>query len=129
METMLSLVAVGFDPTTENVAGDYRLQALVTMSGGVWTDWRAAGATFTIALAPNGTTSGHVFIPGSDDGGGGFSVDLAGRWALSGETVTFAQAADSFVREMAFVVGENLLTGDHTFAGTRVKVVLVKEAL
>src|SRR5258705_6212337 len=76
-----SLVAVGFEPTTENVAGHYRLQSLVTIIGGVWTDWRAAGATFTIALAPNGTTSGHLFIPGSNDGGGDSSADMAGAGA------------------------------------------------
>jgi|SRR5882762_10252163 len=126
MATMPSVVAVGFEPTTENVAGDYRLQALVTISGGVWTDWRAAGAKFTIALAQNGTTSGHLFIPGSDDGGGDFSVDLVGTWALSGETVTFAQTADSFVREMTFDVGENRLSGELTSGHGRVIAVLKK---
>jgi len=119
-----SLVAVGFEPTTENVAGHYRLQSLVTIIGGVWTDWRAAGATFTIALAPNGTTSGHLFIPGSDDGGGDSSADMAGTWALSGETVTVTQAADSFVRDMAFHASENRLSGELTSGHGRVIAVL-----
>ncbi len=134
MEPMSSLVAVAtvsgcsdsVEPPTETVAGDYRLQSLVTMNGGDWTDWRAAGAAFTISLAPNGTTSGHLLIPGSDDGGGDFSVDLAGTWALSDETVSFMQAGDSFVRDMAFDVGENRLSGDLTSGHGRVIAVLTK---
>ena len=134
MEPMSSLVAVAtvsacsdcFDPPTENVAGDYRLQSLVTMNGGDWTDWRAAGATFTISLAPNGTTSGHLFIPGSNGRGSDFSVDMAGTWALNDETVTFMQAADSFVPYMAFDVGENRLSGDLTSGHGRVIAVLKK---
>ncbi len=126
MEPIPSLVDVGFKPTAENVAGDYRLQSLVTISRGVWTDWRAAGAAFTISLAPNGTTSGHLFIPSSDGGGGDFSVDMVGTWALNDETVTFMQAADSFVRDMAFDVGENRLSSDLTSGDDRVIAVLKK---
>ena len=122
METMSSLVQA----PTENIAGDYRLQSLVTMNGGVWTDWRAAGAAFTISLALNGTTSGHLLIPGSDDGGGDFSVDMAGTWVLNDETVSFMQAGDSFVRDMAFDVGENRLSGDLTSGDYRVIAVLKK---
>jgi len=122
VEPMLSAV----ETSTEDVAGDYRLQSLVTMTDGVWTDWRVAGATFTITLAPNGTTGGHLFIPGSDETGGDFRVDLTGTWALSDETVTFAQAADSFVRDMAFDAGENRLSGELTTGYGRVIAVLKK---
>ncbi len=124
MEPMQSLV--GYEPTIENVAGNYRLQSLVTIIGGVWTDWRAAGATLTISLAPNGTTSGQLFIPGSDDGGGDCSADMAGTWALRGETVTLTQSADSFVRNVAFHASENRLSGELRSGHGRVIAVLKK---
>ncbi len=129
-----SLVAVAavvacsdsFSPTVDNVAGGYVLNTLVTTETAGTTDWRARGATFTITLATNGTTTGHLFIPGAGAGGGDFNADMAGTWTLTGSTVEFAQTADSFVRDMAFKAAENRLTGDETFSGTRVRVVLTK---
>jgi hypothetical protein len=109
-----------FAPTTENVVGDYSLQWLLTVNGGQGTNWGQRGATFNLSLAPNGTTSGHLFVPGVDEGGGDFSADMAGTWTLSGDTVRFSQTADSFVRDMAWIVSENRLGGDYTSGDDRV---------
>jgi len=79
-----------------------------------------------MSLAANGTTTGHLFLPGADTGGADFNADMAGTWMLSGDTIQFDQTADSFVRDMPFLAGENRLTGDHTFGGVRVRLVLTK---
>lgn len=115
-----------FSPTVENVAGDYTLARLTTVTDtGGTVEWMPEGATFTISLAPNGTTTGHLFIPGAN-AGSDFNADMAGTWALTGRVVRFTQTADSFVRDMDFIAGNKNLTGDETFTDTRVRVVLTK---
>ena len=122
--TALVACSDSFAPTTENVAGDYVLQALVTDDTSGTTDWKSAGATWTMTLTTNGITTGHLFIPGAGEGGSDVNADMAGTWTLSGDTVEFSQAADSFVRDMPFFARENRLTGDHTFGPTRVRLLL-----
>ncbi len=131
--SVVSAVAVvacsdSFTPTAENVSGDYSLQTLTTKDLGPAKDWVAAGATLTITLAPNGTTTGHLFIPGADTAGTDFNADMAGTWTLTGDTVRFTQTADSFIRDMVFFARENRLVGDHAFgaSGVSVSVVLTK---
>src|SRR2546425_6634673 len=80
-------VACAHDPFTPNinsVAGDYHLQALTTTDLGGPRDWVAIGATLTISLAPNGTTSGRLFMPGAGLGGVDVDVDMAVPLALGG---------------------------------------------
>ena len=115
-----------FKPTTANVVGDYTVQTLTTTDTSGTVDWVTAGATWTISLAANGTTSGHLFIPGAGQGGGDFNADMVGTWTLSGDSIQFDQTADSFVRDMSFAALENRLTGDHMFSGTRVQVALTR---
>jgi hypothetical protein len=134
MRTMLSVLTVvavvacsdSFTPTIDNVAGDYSLERLTVIENSSTTDWVAAGATLTISLDTNGTTTGHLFVPGGAAGGGDFDADLAGTWTLTDGIVEFNQTADSFVRDMAFSARENRLAGDETFSGTRVIAVLTK---
>lgn len=115
-----------FQPTTENVAGAYRVRALTVTDTSGTTDWKARGATWTLSLAANGTTTGHLFIPDAGEEGGDFSADMAGTWTLSGDTIQFDQASDSFVRDMPFFASENRITGDHTFGPNRIRLVLTK---
>jgi len=115
-----------FSPTNENVAGTYTLLRLVSVTGGHVTDWRPRGATFSISLAPNGSTTGQLFIPGADESGADFSVDMTGTWTLSGDTVRFTQTADSFVRDMTFIAHENWLGGDYTSGDDRVIAAVAK---
>jgi len=56
--------------------------------------------------------------------GEGFDGDLAGTWTLSGTTVRLQHAADTFLRDMPLTVAGNQLTGDATFSGVRVRLVL-----
>ncbi len=126
--TVAALVACSdaFKPTIDNVAGDYSVQTLTTTDTSGTTDWVTAGATWTMSLAANGTTTGHLFIPGAGPGGADFNADMAGTWALADDSIYFDQVADSFVRDMSFSALENRLTGDHTFTDTRVRVSLTK---
>jgi len=135
MRLIPSLVAVAavvtcsdsFTPTLENVVGDYTFESLtaVTDTGGTQ-DWVAAGATITISLGTNGTTTGHLFLPGAGDGGADVNADMAGTWTLTDGIVEFGQTADTFVRDMTFSARKDRLAADRTFTGARVIVVLTK---
>ena len=116
-----------FKPTTENVMGDYSVRTFQTTDTSGTIDWVRRGGTMTISLGPFGVTTGHVFMPGAAQGGGDFDQLLIGDWTLSGNTITFSMpAVDTFVRDIPWAVGKNMLSGDRTFAGTRVRVVLTK---
>ena len=116
-----------FKPTIDNVVGDYTLQTFETTDTSGTTNWVQRGGTMTISLSPFGTTIGQLFMPGAGEGGADFETILVGDWSLSGNTVTFDMPAiDTFVRDMPWTATENTLSGDHTFAGTRIKVVLTK---
>lgn len=127
----LSIAACGdddpFNPTVDNVAGSYTASTFTIendLLGAV--DLLAAGATVSATLDADGTTTGRLFIP-DVAGGGEVDVDLAGTWALAGDTVTFSQTEDSFIRDVDFVASENRLTGEGTFDETDVLLVLTKD--
>ena len=114
-----------FTPTIENVAGTYSLARLTAIYGSASTEWVARGGTMTITLDTNGTTPGRLFLPGADESGADFDVDMAGTWTLDG-VVVFNQSADSFVRDAQWIVQRSRLTGDHTVGDDRVIAVLTK---
>jgi hypothetical protein len=116
----------GFSPTTETVAGSYTATTFTITSPVGTTDLLALGATVTITLAGDGTTTGHLFVPAGAAGGGDLDADIAGTWTLAGSTVTFSQTADTFIRDAAFAAGANRLTGEDTFSGVTVRLVLSK---
>lgn len=125
---------MGPDPLTmQMVAGTYLAGdnfgaiTFTTTEDGETTDWLSEGATLEIELAANGTTTGHLFVPGADEDGRDLDADLAGSWTLKGDTVRFSQQADTFVRDMPFLVIDNELKGDATFSEARVQVVLVRQ--
>ena len=116
-----------FKPTTENVLGDYSVRSFTTTDTSGTIDWVQRGATLTLTLGPFGTTTGHLFAPGAAEGGGDEDQILIGDWTLTGNTITFSMPAiDTFVRDMPWTVTKNRLSGDHTFGGTRIRVVLAK---
>jgi hypothetical protein len=65
-------------------------------------------------------------VPNGAEDGGDLDADLAGTWALVGNTVTFSQTADTFIRDAAFAAGPNRLTGEDTFSGVTIRLVLSK---
>ena len=119
-----------FSPNPGTVHGIYAARTFTTTdSTGTTKDWIVAGGSLNLILATGGAAGGQLLIPGMGPAGSDFIASMTGTWQLIGNTVHLTQSANTFVRDMPWIAGENLLTGDHTFAGTRVKVVLVKEAL
>jgi len=117
-----------FTPNINNVVGDYHLQSLSTTDLGGPRDWVALGATLTISLAPNGTTSGRLFMPGAGSGGGDVDVDMAGTWTLAVATVEFYPSFDTLLRDVTFIPSESRLIGDHAYgsSGVSVRIILTK---
>jgi hypothetical protein len=116
-----------FSPTVQNVAGSYQASSLTGTQSGVTLNLLSLGATVAMVLNEDGTTTGRVFAPGLDEGGQDLDVDLAGTWTLQGETVTFNQAGDTFIRDVPFTVGRNRLQGEDTFSGVLVRLTLTKQ--
>jgi hypothetical protein len=108
----------GFSPSVSNVSGTYHA---TTFTAGP-TNLLALGATVDVSLASNGTTTGHLTVPGNVD------EDLAGTWTLSGSTVTFSQTAGTLIQDATFTAEENRLTGNGTFSGLALLVVLTKNS-
>jgi len=116
-----------FSPTVENMAGTYQATKLQVDSAGHITDYVAIGSAITLELNPAGTVSGHLFIVGGDDDGGDMDADMTGTWALTGDTVTFDQTADTFVRDYVFTASRGRLHSEHpAAAGATVTVVFTK---
>jgi hypothetical protein len=118
------------EPSTTPIAGSYVATSFVTTGTSGQKDELAAGSTFQITLAANGSTTGHLHIAasGSDPAR---DADLTGTWSASGSTVNFDHAADTFIRDMPFdwssnIQGISILTGDHVFSGTRIQVTLTR---
>ena len=81
-----------------------------------------------MTLNPNGTTSGHLHTA-ANGSTPVVDADMAGTWSQNGDVITFTQAADTFVRNMALTiqrVGGSVasLVGDQTFSGTRINLTL-----
>lgn len=114
-----------FTPTEETVAGAYTAAAFQITTGGITTDLLALGATVTVTLSPDGTTEGRLFVPGGNNGAD-LDESLAGTWSLTGSTVTFSGAGDTFVRDVEFTAGRNTLTGEGTFEEDTVRLELRK---
>ena len=84
------------------------------------------GATVHVVLNPDGTTTGHLFVPDLGQEDGELDADLTGTWTLSGSTVTFSQTADTFIRDVEFTASQNSLESEGTFEGTTLHLALAK---
>ena len=107
--------------TGSSVIGSYTATVITSTDGDVTTDRLGAGASLSLAIAADHTTSGALVDAGE-------TFDMAGIWTFDGTTVRITQDADSFVRFMRFVVTGNTLVGDGTFEGERFHAVLVPKA-
>ena len=135
MKVLSSLLAVAIlaacsvnisTPSTADVAGSYRATTFTTTDNAGTTNQLARGATFTIVLAANGTTTGRLFVPGAGSGGGDLDADLTGTWTLNSAIVRFAHNADTFVRDVAFVADHSRLMAEQAFNGVTIQVALTK---
>jgi hypothetical protein len=127
---LLVLLACGgsdsFTPTEETVAGTYEASTFTLTSFSGTTDLLLAGATVDATLAPDGMTSGRLFVPGGEQDGSDLDEDLTGTWTLTSQTVRFNQTAGTFIGEAEFTAGRNTLTAEGTFNGLSIFLQLVK---
>jgi hypothetical protein len=92
------------DITMADVTRSFAAATFETVEGGVTTDHLARGASLTITLNPDGTTSGRMFVPGGAEDGGNLDLSLAGTFLFDDATdeITFDHAADTFLRDVTF---------------------------
>lgn len=122
---MAVLAACDGNPTAPpDVAGAYVATTFSVVENGVPTNELQAGAHVTITLASDSTTTGELFLPHANADSSDLTLDLSGTWTMQDRTVRFSNAADSFVRDMSFMVVGSALVGDYTNATTRVRLVL-----
>lgn len=111
-----------------DVAGTYNATTFDLVHNADTTDVLAAGGSLLITLMSNGSTSGHLTVPASLAGGTEFNADLPGTFTISRDTLRFAHAADTFVRDLSLSIvvdgAAASLTGSATFSDTTVVVVL-----
>ena len=117
----------GFTPTEDEVAGTYTATTFTAESSVGELDLLALGASVTATLDPDGTTTGRLFVPDLTGEGADVDEDLAGTWTLNGTTVTFNQTATSIISDVDFEVGPNTLTGEGTFQGNLLLLVLTRD--
>ncbi|MFL5478176.1 MAG: hypothetical protein ACJ79X_04075, partial [Gemmatimonadaceae bacterium] len=112
-----------------SIAGSYTATEFVTTGGSGQRNELLAGSTVTMVLNANGTTSGHLHVAASGSSPA-LDADMAGTWTRTGNVVDFTQAADTFVRDMAFTLETTgskwVLIGDQGFSGTRVQLTLTQ---
>ena len=126
----LSIAACGDNgpnvPTQQAVAGTYMATTFLATTGGVTTNLLTSGASVTLILGADGTTSGRLFVPASV--APQVDASLAGTWTFFNATdIDITSTTDTFIRDMLFSVGGNTLVGDQTFGATRIQIVLTKQ--
>lgn len=115
-----------FSPTVDTVAGTYSAATFTVTSPAGTINLLASGSTVAVTLAPDGTTAGHLFVPGGGENGEDVDADLTGTWTLNGSTVTFSQSADTFIRDVEFTATRDRLSSQGTFGDQTVHLVLIK---
>lgn len=108
-----------------DVAGVYHATRLrFTPAGQATVDALAAGATITLTLAQNGSTSGTFFVPAALNNGVQVSFDLAGSYQSDGVHVSFSHTADTFIRDVQWSIQGSTLATTATAGSTQYDVIL-----
>jgi len=108
----------GTEPSN-SIVGAYLATVLrITPTGQATIDALAGGGVLAITIASNNVTSGTLNLPASVTGGAHFNANMAGTASVTGSTVTFQQAADSFVRDLIWTRGGTELTVSNQVAGS-----------
>lgn len=97
--------------TPGQVAGDYKSTTFKVQPGDTIIDVLAVGGFINLTLKTDQTTKGRIFIPdtlGLTEGGN-FDEDLTGTYSISGNTLTFQQTTDTFIREAKWIYEDSRL--------------------
>jgi hypothetical protein len=111
------------------VPGSYHATTFTLSSGGPAVNLLAMGASFTMTLSADHATTGRLVIPSSIAGEETIDESLAGTWRQSNDTVFFDHPADTFVRDIPFVVRGASLAGEWMSPGGQLLVTLSKYGL
>jgi hypothetical protein len=108
-------------PTVQDVAGEYAAgEDMGSFSSTVdaeTTDLLGAGATLTLVLEADGTTSGSIFVPGWGEDEADLEADLDGAWVLTDFVVTLDIVADSFLDGLTLTWTDGMLAATGTLEG------------
>lgn len=108
----------------QTLAAQYIATTFTTETNDGTRDVLAAGGSLVLYLGPSGSTGGRLVIPATSPDSDAADVYFSGLWTLTGDTVRFTHAQDTFLRDMPFVVQRNDLAGDRAFDAMRVRVTL-----
>ena len=123
-----AMIACGSDSTApkQAVAGPYVATQWVTTGSSGQTDQLIAGSNLFLSLNANGSLTGQLHLAATNA-----DTDMAGTWTQVGNTITFAQGADTFVRNLTFDVVPDVnrwqLVADGGFSGTRIQITLTQQ--
>jgi hypothetical protein len=128
---VLALVAIvgcgGTDTSSPNtnahgvLAGSYVATTFqVTPDGQGLIDVLAQGGSLTIVLESDNSVAGTLQIPASATGGQAVTASLNGTVSFSGNTVVFQAGGDTFVRNLTWTIGTNMLSVTNQHAGIAV---------
>lgn len=119
----------GDDPlTAQLLAGTYQAtEFYFTPTSGSIVDVLAGGGSIDLVIAPSGAVTGQLFVPASLNGGADLTASMAGTVQVSGDAVSFTQAADTFFRDADFRFSGNRLTGTHTDGDGTMRVTLTRQ--
>jgi len=109
-----------------DIAGAYvSTSFIVTPTGGSAEDVLAAGGILTIFLEPNGAVTGTLDVPAGVAGvGEPIHEDMFGTATRAGNTLVLEQTADTFVRDVTWLIGSGELTGRFVGADATIEVTL-----
>lgn len=107
-------------PTTPAVVGTYTATTFTLTRDGTTLDELAEGVSLTITLAPDGTTSGSLDVPELPP------ISMAGTWSVKGDTVTFSQPVETFVRATPWRVTPGQLEGERGSERLTLRVILTR---
>lgn len=120
----------GESTSPEDLPGTYSAVEFSARDNGADMDLLAGGATLTISLSANGTTSGTLYVPGGGEIGEDLNASMTGTWMYDENTgiVVFDQNADTFVRDaMWSLEGDRLETTFNYDDGDFVAAVLERQ--
>jgi hypothetical protein len=119
----------GCDSTEPSpIAGTWNAtQFIITESGQQPRNVLAAGGSLTIIVSSKNSTSGSLTIPASFTGGSAVTESMAGTATVNGNSVEFNQAADTFVRDLAWIFDGNTLAAAQTVSGVTLVITLTRQ--
>ena len=108
----LLVVAVGCGGSTQpnTIVGSYVATTFTVVAPGIPEEnVLAMGGSLTIAIAPDNSATGLLFVPASANAGTAITSSMAGVAKQSESTVTFTPTAFSFIESLRFtIVGRTL---------------------